>query len=47
MTVAGPAAEGAADAESNQPEPKRNKIKTGEGRLALLAGRTHRRSCWP
>jgi ABC-type sugar transport system permease subunit len=36
MTVAGQAVEGAAEAESIKPEPKRNKIKTGEGRLALI-----------
>ena len=35
MTVAGQAVEGAAVAD-NRPEPKRNKIKTGEGRLALM-----------
>jgi ABC-type sugar transport system permease subunit len=35
MTVAGQAVEGAAVA-GNKPEPKRNKIKTGEGRLALM-----------
>ncbi|HJQ02371.1 MAG TPA: sugar ABC transporter permease [Jatrophihabitans sp.] len=35
MTVAGQAVEGAAAAEQ-KPEPKRNKIKTGEGRLAFL-----------
>src|SRR6185437_11557161 len=36
MTVAGQAVEGATVAENQKPEPKRNKIKTGEGRLALL-----------
>jgi ABC-type sugar transport system permease subunit len=35
MTVAGQAVEGAAVAEQ-KPEPKRNKIKTGEGRLAFM-----------
>jgi ABC-type sugar transport system permease subunit len=35
MTVAGQAVEGAAVVEK-KPEPKRNKIKTGEGRLALM-----------
>ncbi|MEO6702093.1 MAG: sugar ABC transporter permease [Jatrophihabitantaceae bacterium] len=35
MTVAGPAVEGAESAATTPPEVKRNKIKTGEGRLAL------------
>lgn len=35
MTVAGPAVEGAETAALKPPEPKRNKIKTGEGRLAF------------
>ena len=37
MTVAGPAAERAEEAAEKAPQPvKRNKIKTGEGRLALM-----------
>lgn len=35
MTVAGPAVEGAETAALRDQEPKRNKIKTGEGRLAF------------
>ena len=37
MTVAGPAAERAEEVVEKAPQPvKRNKIKTGEGRLALM-----------
>ncbi|MGI8666120.1 MAG: carbohydrate ABC transporter permease [Jatrophihabitans sp.] len=36
MTVAGPVVEGAETAASKPTEPKRNKIKTGESRLAFL-----------